>query len=112
MAAITMPDLPHMSVPERLRLVEELRNTIAAEAHASPERLPLGEGVRLEFRRRSEEYRRNPHDVIGRRSTRRHRAVARVTRARYRAVLSPVAKSEIAEAADGTRSRSADSAES
>ncbi|HSU17115.1 addiction module protein [Longimicrobium sp.] len=64
MATITISDLQHLSVPERLRLVEELWNSIAAEAHASPERLPLGDPLRMELRRRSEEFRRNPHDVI------------------------------------------------
>jgi putative addiction module component (TIGR02574 family) len=64
MAAITISDLRHLSVTERLRLVEELWNSIAAEAHASPERLPLSDSLRLELRRRSEEHRRNPHDVV------------------------------------------------
>jgi putative addiction module component (TIGR02574 family) len=64
MASITISDLQHLSVPERLRLVEDLWNSIAAEAHASPERLPLSDSLLLELRRRSEEYRKNPHDVI------------------------------------------------
>lgn len=64
MATITISDLEHLSVPERLRLVEDLWNSIVTEAHASPERLPLSDSLRLELRRRSAEYRKNPHDVI------------------------------------------------
>ena len=64
MATITISDLQHLSVPERLRLVEDLWNSIAAEVHASPERLPLSDSLRLELRRRSDEYRKNPYDVI------------------------------------------------
>jgi putative addiction module component (TIGR02574 family) len=64
MSTITISDLQHLSVPERLRLVEDLWNSIAAEAHANPEILPVSDSLRMELRRRSEEYRRNPHDVI------------------------------------------------
>jgi|1185.fasta_scaffold507149_2 putative addiction module component (TIGR02574 family) len=64
MATITISDLQHLSVPERLRLVEDLWNSIAAEAHANPDSLPLSEGLRQELRRRSEAYRRNPHEAI------------------------------------------------
>jgi len=64
MSAITVSDLLHLSVPERLQLVEDLWDSIAAEATADPSRLPLDPSLRQELRRRSEAYRRNPHEAI------------------------------------------------
>ncbi|MFL5382915.1 MAG: addiction module protein [Longimicrobiaceae bacterium] len=64
MSAITVSDLLHLSVPERLQLVEDLWDSIAAEATADPSRLPLDASLRQELRRRSEAYRRNPHEAI------------------------------------------------
>lgn len=64
MSTVTMSDLQHLSLTERLRLVEELWNSIAAEALANPDHLPLENGLRQELRRRSDAYRRNPHQAI------------------------------------------------
>jgi len=64
MSTITVSDLLHLSVPERLQLVEDLWDSIAAEATADPSRLPLDASLRQELRRRSEAYRRNPHEAI------------------------------------------------
>jgi putative addiction module component (TIGR02574 family) len=64
MSTITVSDLLHLSVPERLQLVEDLWDSIAADAAAEPDRLPLDSSLRLELRRRSEAYRRNPHEAI------------------------------------------------
>jgi len=64
MSTITVSDLLHLSVPERLQLVEDLWDSIAAEAAAEPDRLPLDSSLRQELRRRSEAYRRNPHEAI------------------------------------------------
>lgn len=64
MSTITVSDLLHLSVPERLQLVGDLWDSIAAEAAADHSRLPLDPGLRQELRRRSEAYRRNPHEAI------------------------------------------------
>jgi putative addiction module component (TIGR02574 family) len=64
MNSITVADLLHLSIPERLQLVEDLWDSIAAEAAAEPERLPVDSSLRQELRRRSEAYRNNPHEAI------------------------------------------------
>jgi putative addiction module component (TIGR02574 family) len=64
MSTITLSDLLHLSVPERLQLVEDLWDSIAAEAAAEPDRLPLDSSLRQELRRRSEADRQNPHEAI------------------------------------------------
>ena len=64
MNTITVSDLLHLSVPERLHLVEDLWDSIAAEAAAEPERLPIDSSLRQELRRRSEAYRANPQAAI------------------------------------------------
>jgi putative addiction module component (TIGR02574 family) len=64
MSTITVSDLLHLSVPERLQLVEDLWDSIAADAAAEPDRLPVDSSLRQELCRRSEAYRRNPHDAI------------------------------------------------
>jgi putative addiction module component (TIGR02574 family) len=64
MSTITLSDLLHLSVPERLQLVEDLWDSIAAEAAVEPDRLPVDSSLRQELRRRSEAYRQNPHEAI------------------------------------------------
>jgi putative addiction module component (TIGR02574 family) len=64
MSAITISDLLHLSVAERLQLVEDLWDSIAAEAVDAPERLPITEGQRQEILRRSEAQRRSPGEAI------------------------------------------------
>ncbi|HEX8673773.1 MAG TPA: addiction module protein [Longimicrobium sp.] len=64
MNAITISDLMHLSVDERLQLVEDLWDSIAAEAVDTPERLPVAEAQRQEILRRSEAHRINPGEAI------------------------------------------------
>jgi len=64
MGTITVSDLLHLSVPERLQLVGDLWDSIAVEATRDPERLPINPSLRQELRRRSAAYRANPHDAI------------------------------------------------
>jgi putative addiction module component (TIGR02574 family) len=47
----------HLSLPERLQLVEDLWDSIAAEA----ETLPLSDWQKAELDRREAEYRQNPN---------------------------------------------------
>jgi putative addiction module component (TIGR02574 family) len=46
-------------VAERMQLVEDLWDSVAAEANADPDRLPMSEVLR-----RSDAYRRNPGAAI------------------------------------------------
>lgn len=64
MSAITISDLLHLSVAERLQLVEDLWDSIAAEAADAPERFPVTDAQRQEVLRRSEAHRRNPGEAI------------------------------------------------
>jgi putative addiction module component (TIGR02574 family) len=64
MSTITISDLMHLSVAERLRLVEDLWDSIAAEAEHDPRLLPVTEEQKSLLRRRSESYRRNPGAAI------------------------------------------------
>lgn len=64
MSTIPLSDLLHLRVPERVQLVEDLRDSLAGEAAAEPDRLPLDSSLRQALRRRSEAYRQNPHEAI------------------------------------------------
>lgn len=64
MNQISASDLQHLSIPERIQLVEDLWDGIAAEAADRPERLPLTDAQRAELRRRSAAYRQNPGRAI------------------------------------------------
>ncbi len=64
MDTIKLSDLLHLSIPERIQLVEDLWDSIAAEAEKRPETLPLTEGQRREIRRRSEAHRQRPEDAV------------------------------------------------
>jgi putative addiction module component (TIGR02574 family) len=64
MNAITVSDLMHLSVAERLQLVEDLWDSIAAEAVDAPDRLPVTEAQRQEILRRSEAHRLNPGEAV------------------------------------------------
>lgn len=64
MSAITISDLMHLSVDERLQLVEDLWDSIAAEAVDTPERLPVAAAQRQEILRRSEAHRSNPSEAV------------------------------------------------
>jgi len=64
MNAITISDLMHLSLDERLQLVEDLWDSIATEALRAPERLPVADGQRQEILRRSAAHRANPGEAI------------------------------------------------
>ncbi len=64
MKTITASDLLHLSVAERLRLVEDLWDSIAVEAERDPELLPITDEQRSVLRRRSEAYRKDPSAAI------------------------------------------------
>jgi len=64
MSTITISDLMHLSFAERLRLVEDLWESIAAEAEHDPGLLAVTEAQKPLLRRRSESYRGNPGAAI------------------------------------------------
>ncbi len=64
MPSITVSDLTHLSLEERLRLVADLWDSIAAEAMDAPERLPVGDAWSHEIRRRSHAHRTSPGEAI------------------------------------------------
>jgi putative addiction module component (TIGR02574 family) len=64
MDTITVADLLHMSISERIQLAEDLWDSVAAEASARPERLPVSEAQKRELLRRSEAHRRSPGEAI------------------------------------------------
>jgi putative addiction module component (TIGR02574 family) len=64
MDAISISDLLHLSIPERIQLVEDLWDSIAAEAAVEPERLPLTEAQRSVLMRRSQAHRQNPEEAV------------------------------------------------
>jgi putative addiction module component (TIGR02574 family) len=63
MSTIRVSDLLHLSLEERLRLVEDLWDSIACEAESRPDSLPLSEAQREEIRRRSAAHRADPAAV-------------------------------------------------
>lgn len=60
MAAPSLSDLLHLSVAERIQLVEDLWDSLAAE----PEALPLTEAQQQEIDRRLAEHAENPDSAI------------------------------------------------
>ncbi len=64
MKTITVSDLLHLSVAERLQLVEDLWDSIAADATESPDALPISDALSAELFRRSEAHQRNPSEAI------------------------------------------------
>ena len=64
MSTVTISDLLHLSTEERLQLAEELWDSVAAEATAEPERLPVSEAHRQIILRRSQAYRDNPGAAV------------------------------------------------
>jgi putative addiction module component (TIGR02574 family) len=60
MANIALAELLKLSMDERLQLVEDLWDSIAAEATSQPQRLPVPEAQQLELLRRSSAYRADP----------------------------------------------------
>jgi putative addiction module component (TIGR02574 family) len=57
-------DYRHLSLAERLQLVEDIWDSIAEEARAHPEALPLSEAERAELRRRREAHERDPDAAV------------------------------------------------
>ncbi|HEU4453461.1 MAG TPA: addiction module protein, partial [Longimicrobium sp.] len=64
MKPVTVADLLRLSVAERLQLVQDLWDSIAADTNGEPARLPLSDEQRAEIRRRSEAHRRDPGAAI------------------------------------------------
>lgn len=64
MQTITVSDLLHLSIAERIELVEDLWDSVAAEAAVRPERVPVSDAQRRELMRRSEAHRRNPAEAV------------------------------------------------
>jgi putative addiction module component (TIGR02574 family) len=59
-----MADLLQLTVAERIHLVDDIWDSIAAEAIEDPGRLPVPEAQLNEIRRRWETYLQNPDDVV------------------------------------------------
>jgi len=57
-------DYRDLSFTERLQLVEDIWDSIAEEARATPDALPLSEAQRVELRRRREAHRQDPGSAI------------------------------------------------
>lgn len=64
MSEITVSDLLHLSIEERIQLVEDLWDSIAADAEATPSRIPLSIAQQREIARRSAAYRANPKRAV------------------------------------------------
>ena len=64
MDTITVSDLLHLSIAERIQLVEDLWDSVAAEAALHPERLPVSDAERNELLRRSAAHRENPREAV------------------------------------------------
>jgi putative addiction module component (TIGR02574 family) len=64
MKTVNLADLLHLSVPERIQLVEDLWDSVAAEAATDPDRLPVSEAQRREVLRRSALHRADPGDAF------------------------------------------------
>ncbi|HYW08981.1 MAG TPA: addiction module protein [Longimicrobium sp.] len=59
-----MSELLRLSTAERIQLVEDLWDSVAADANAVPERLPVSDADRAEVLRRSAAYRQNPSMAV------------------------------------------------
>ena len=64
MSTVPLSDLLRLSLAERIQLAEDLWDSIAAEANARPDLLPVSEAQRTEVLRRSEAYRKNPGAAV------------------------------------------------
>ncbi len=60
MASSLLDEIRKLSLAERIQLVEDVWDSIAAEG----EELPIPESHRAELARRREEHRRSPEDVV------------------------------------------------
>ena len=64
MNAVTFSDLLQLTIDERIQLVEDLWDSIAAEAMEDPDLLPITEAQLRELNRRSKEHLQNPTGAI------------------------------------------------
>lgn len=64
MSTVALSDLLRLSTAERIQLAEDLWDSVAAEANADPERVPVSDAHRREILRRSEAYRQNPGAAV------------------------------------------------
>lgn len=64
MSTITVSDLLHLSISERLKLVEDLWDSIAADATSHPDLLPVTPAQREILRVRQQAYRDDPSQTL------------------------------------------------
>jgi putative addiction module component (TIGR02574 family) len=64
MSTAPLADLLRLSIAERIQLVEDLWDSVAAEANEDPQRLHVTEAQRKLVIRRSEAYRTNPEAAV------------------------------------------------
>jgi putative addiction module component (TIGR02574 family) len=64
MNAVNISELMQLTIDERIQLVEDLWDSIAAEALAEPERLPVTAAQRRELERRSADHKQTPDEAI------------------------------------------------
>ena len=64
MSTVELSELLRLSTAERIQLVEDLWDSVAADAHANPAVLPVSDAQRQEILRRSEAYRQNPGAAV------------------------------------------------
>ena len=64
MDPITVSDLLHLSVAERIQLAADLWDSVAAEANEDPQRLPVAETQLHLVSRRSKAYQKNPDAAV------------------------------------------------
>lgn len=64
MSTVPLSELLRLSTAERIQLVEDLWDSVAADANAVPEHLPVSDADRVEVLRRLDEYRRNPSMAV------------------------------------------------
>lgn len=64
MSTTPLTDLLRLSLPERIQLVEDLWDSVAAEANEAPQRLTVDEAQLEIVKRRSEAYQANPDSAV------------------------------------------------
>jgi putative addiction module component (TIGR02574 family) len=64
MSTAPLTDLLRLSLAERIQLVEDLWDSVAAEANEDPQRLPVPQAQLEIVARRSKAYQRNPSAAV------------------------------------------------
>jgi putative addiction module component (TIGR02574 family) len=64
MKNVVISDLLQLTIAERIQLVEDLWDSIAAEATDDPDRLPIIEAQRQELDRRAKRHQQSPHEAV------------------------------------------------